>query len=374
MGGVEEFRGVQLAADLVNLSGGVRGRPVRLASAPADSADAAPSAVARVAEAGATVVVGSYGSTISALAARAAAARDLVFWETGAVGEVGAEARPGRRFFRVASTGEALGAAAVSFIQRRLLPRLGGPARPRYGVAYVDDVYGRSVAAGALRAVRESGLPLAGAFPYDLQSVDYGALARRIEAARTDVLVVAAYLGDGIALRRAVVRARVPLVASIGTSSSHCMPAFGQVLGRDAVGLFASDKPDGEVLDPGRLAPEAGRALRWAREEYARRFGEELPAPALSGFAAAWALFRHVLPRAASLSPDDVARAALSVRLPRRSLPDGGGLALVPPGRPEAGSNAEASRVIWEWVRPGERAIVWPPSLATAPLLAVPIS
>src|SRR5207302_134988 len=84
---------------------------------------------------------------------------------------------------------------------------------------------------GELRASR---LPMAATFPYTLRRLDYDALAANIARARPDVLMVAAYLEDGVALRRSLVRARVPLVASIGTSSSYCMPAFGQMLGRQA--------------------------------------------------------------------------------------------------------------------------------------------
>src|SRR5205823_5009775 len=118
-----------------------------------------------------------------------------------------------------------------------------------------------------------SRLPMAAVFPYTLRRLDYDALAARIARARPDVLVVAAYLEDGVALRRSLVRARVPLVASIGTSSSYCMPAFGQLLGRQAVGLFASDKPDGDDLRPDRLLPGAAGELRWRSEE--RRVGKE---------------------------------------------------------------------------------------------------
>lgn len=373
MGGVDEYRGALLAAELINGDGGVGGRPVRLVPRAADSAEAAPGAVKQVVEAGASVVLGSYGSTISLPAAEAASRLDAVFWETGAVGELDAEVAAGKRFFRVVPTGERLGEEAVAFTEEQLLPRLDA-AGARYGVAYVDDVYGRTIGRGAMAEIARRGVRLAGEFPYRLDEVDYDRLARRIERSGTDVLVVAAYLGDGIALRRAMVRAGTPLLASIGTSSSYCMPAFGAALGQDAVGLYASDKPDGEMLDPSALDDEAAAALRWARDEHRRRWGGEMTAPTLSGFASAWALFRHVLPAAETLTPEGIASAARSVRLPEGSLPNGSGLHLAPPGHPQAGSNLRATSVIWEWVRPETRAIVWPPALATSPIVPLPIS
>ena len=48
----------------------------------------------------------------------------------------------------------------------------------RYGVAFVDDLYGRSVAAGALAEIDQRGLPLVGRFGYDARAVDMREFAR----------------------------------------------------------------------------------------------------------------------------------------------------------------------------------------------------
>src|SRR5688572_16763645 len=99
-GGTEEFRGVSLAGTYVNERGGINGRPIRLRLEQADSRDAAPGAIRRLARAGITTVVGSYGSTISRPAAGAATRLGLLFWETGAVGELSMETLQGDRVFR----------------------------------------------------------------------------------------------------------------------------------------------------------------------------------------------------------------------------------------------------------------------------------
>lgn len=368
-GGTEEFHGVSLAAEYANQIGDAQARPILLRLEPADAWDAAPGAVERLVQEGMTVIVGSYGSTISRPAAETASRLGVVFWETGAVGEFGMDTAVGTRVFRFAPTGEVLGRAAVAFVRDELAPRLTRTAPLRYTVAYVDDVYGRAVGGGALTEIRESGLPLAATVPYDLRHTHYVDLASRIAEARTDVLVVAAYLADAVALREAILGAHVPLVANIGTSSSYCMPAFGQLLGPRAVGLFASDKPDSDVLSTDRLSPEAAQALRWARAEYRRRYGEAMSAAALSGFAGGLGLFRYVLPRARALSPEEVARAAREVHLPVGALPNGSGLQFAPAGRPDAGANLAAVNVIWEWIRPNTRAVVWPPTFATHPIM-----
>lgn len=362
-GGIDEYRGVQLAAEYWNAR---PDRDVRLVLEPADSADQAPAAAQRLVDRGVPAILGSYGSTVSKPAADVSQAAGVVFWETGAVGELSMAAATGDKVFRFPPTGARLGSAAVEFAADVLLPKLKEHPRVlRYGVTYVDDVYGRAVGLGALQELRSRGFTVAGSFPYDLVGADYSAIVRRIKAAQVDVLFVSAYLEDGVALRKETVRQRVPLIASVGTSSSYCMHEFGKALGRRAVGLFASDKPDGHVLDPAKLEPEAAEALRWARTTFKTRFDHPMTAPALTGFAGAWALFRHVLPSAETLDPDGIADAARRVNLDIGSLPNGSGLRFGSPGAPGGTDNELATSVIWQWVKPYTRAVVWPPQFAT---------
>jgi branched-chain amino acid transport system substrate-binding protein len=375
VGGTDEYRGVLLAADLVNDDGGVGGRPIEVRSIDVESADAAPGAIDRLRADGVDIVLGSFGSTISAPAASRAAAGGMLFWETGAVGMLPPEAALGVTTFRVTSSGGSLGRSAIAFVADRLAGLLRRDAASlRYAVAFVDDVYGRSVADGAAAELAERGLDDVGDFGYDFRAVDMRRFARRIEAATPDVLFVSAYLDDGIALRKALVAERVPLLANIGTSSSYCMPDFARALGADAVGLFASDKPSAAVLDPSGLRPEAAAALERADAEYRRRWGESMSPHALAGFSGAWALFHDVLPSAATLTPEAVARSAREIDLPSGSLPNGSGLRFGTAGSTEAGDNVLAASVIWEWVARDTAAVVWPPAYATEPVRALSIS
>jgi branched-chain amino acid transport system substrate-binding protein len=368
-GGRDEYRGVQMAVEFADQAGGVNGQRIELDPIDVADGDAAPVAIDTLADRGIRFVVGSYGSTISQPAASEAARRGLLFWETGAVGSMPPAGDGGSLFFRVAPSGATLGKDAVSFIAHRLAPMLRrSPSSLRFGVVNVDDVYGTTVGDGAVTEIHELGLPFAGRASYDPRHLDADRVVGRIAATRPDVLFVAAYLDDGIALRRAMVRERLPLVANIGTSSSYCMPAFGKRLGSDAVGLYASDKLDSEYVDPAGLTPSGRALLERIRDSYEERYGTEMSAAALAGFSSAWALIHVVMPSADDLTPASVAAAAARTRLPIGALPNGSGLAFGPPGTPQAGANLRAMSVIWEWVAPGKRAVVWPPRFATAPV------
>jgi len=371
MGGIDEYHGVRVAAELANQEGGVGGRPIVLDQVDVPEADAAPGAIKALADRGVDLVLGSYGSTISSPAAAAAAGRGSLFWETGAVGKL-AGPGGGDLVFRVAPTGGLLGRGAIRFVADELAPKLRRPAASlRFAIAAVDDVYGKAVADGARAELRERGLRAVADVTYDPRRYHPAKVVREVAAGRPDVLFVVAYLEDGVALRRQQVRQHLPLLASIGTSSSYCMPEFGALLGRDAVGLFASDKPDTHGINPAGLAPEARALLDRADTAYRQANGHSMSAAALAGFSGAWALFRHVLPAAASLAPADVAAAARTARVASGGLPNGSGLEFAPAGGPDAGANLRAASVIWEWTEVNRREVTWPPQFATAPIAAI---
>jgi branched-chain amino acid transport system substrate-binding protein len=364
-GGLDEFHGVQIAADMVNAAGGVDGTPIRLVPVDAPASTAAAPAVALLNQQGVRFVVGSYGSTISEPAATAAARDGMLFWETGAVGMLAAPDR-GSLVFRVAPSGATLGKAAISFIATVVARRLHrDPRTLRFAMTNVNDLYGNEVADGAVAELRNRHMDLVGRFPYDEHTLNPDPLARKIASVHPDVLFASAYVDDGVAVRRALVRQHVHLLAAIGSSSSYCMPAFGRQLGPDAVGLFASDKPDAGVLDPASLDDTARLLLSRANDRYRARFHASMDAPALAGFSAAWALFRWAMPKASSLSPAAVGAAAMTLHVPMGGLPNGSGIEFGAPGTAQPGQNLRAASVIWEWVSVDHRVVVWPPRFAT---------
>jgi branched-chain amino acid transport system substrate-binding protein len=404
-GGLSEERGVELAALWVNQHGGIRGRPISLDEQDVPTAESVPSAMAQLQRQHIRLVVGTHGSTMSAVAAEVAQQQHMLIWETGAVGDLdmddgavdaggagsssygssgsgsgaGGDWSPaavtgpspvtgmGTSFFRMAPQGASLGRAGIDFVLRQLSPRLPGHPALRVAVAYVDDAYGLAVAQGVIEQVRADRVELAGVYPYPEYGADFTALASAIKRSGANVLYASSYLADGEALRRATIAQHVALAASVGTSSSYCLQAFGDQLQAAAVGLFASDKAAAYSINPDGLLPEGRLTLRWAEAQWQRRYGGQMDAYATSGFANAYALFAHVLQASASLTPDSVAAAARTVRLPMGTLADGSGLDF-PARGPEVGENQAAASVIWEWVAPGKEVVVWPRAFATHPV------
>jgi hypothetical protein len=281
----------------------------------------------------------------------------------------------GRLVFRVAPSGATLGRDAIAFMASVVAKRLHrDPRSLRFVVTNVDDLYGNEVANGAVKELHRTHFHLVGRFPYDAHTLRPDVLARRIAAVHPDILFASAYVEDGVAVRRALVRDHVHLMAAIGSSSSYCMPAFGRRLGADAVGLFASDKPDAGVLDPASLTDGGRLLLARANDRYRARFHTSMSAPALAGFSAAWALFRWTMPKASTLTPAAVGDAAQHLLVPQGGLPNGSGVAFGAPGSAQPGQNLRAASVIWEWVNVDHRVVVWPPRFATWKPTVLPLA
>jgi branched-chain amino acid transport system substrate-binding protein len=390
-GGLAEERGVELAADYVNEHGGIDGRALKLDVIDVPTAESVPSAMATLQARHIRIVVGTHGSTMSAVAAQQAEQRHQLVWETGAVGnlETGGSsgsdsdwstgntgpapvAGMGKSFLRMSPQGASLGRAGIDFVLTELAPKLQVRSSLKVAVAYVEDAYGEAVAQGVTDQIRADHVDLAGVFPYPEYGADFARIADAIKRSGANVLYASSYLADGEALRRATISDHVPLVASVGTSSSYCLPEFGDELQGSAVGLFASDKAAAYSINPKGLLPEGQSTLSWAQSAWAQRYETPMDAYATSGFANAYALFAHVLRAAHGLTPQAVIDAATHTKLALGSLADGSGMDFRPSGT-DQGENQAAASVIWEWVAPGKEVVVWPPAFATQPVEILPI-
>src|SRR5262249_42025783 len=138
----------------------------------------------------------------------------------------------------------------------------------------------------------EHGMTVVDRIDYDPRRLDADAVVLRLADDRPDYVWDVSYIDDGIALWRAVLAHGVPLRAATGTRSAFCLPQ-----GRQAIGVYAADKPDGAAVPPALLQPAARDLLAAAQAAYARRAGgQAMTIPAVAGFVGGWTLFHGVLP------------------------------------------------------------------------------
>ena len=400
-----ELAGVQIAVDLVNADGGIAGRRVALEVRDLGSRAEAGAVMAGLRDEGVEIVIGAYDSDLSIAASEAANEAGLLYWESGAV----ADRLTGRGLpmvFRVGASGAKLGSNSATFAATELAGRLGkAVGELRIALAVADDDYASSVADAAEATARAQGLPVVLRRSYNLALPSWPAVMADLAAARPDVIILASHIPDGIAFRQAMVDSGLKVGALIGSTMAECDPDFAGELGADAIGIFASDRPTAGFR-PAALHPEAADAYArfataWARvaaesggtgdaSSGAGRYDDaeyvihgpaedataEESEEALSGFAATWALLRHVLPSALAdgdaLQATAVAAAARAVDLPDGTLPNGAGLRFSSdPG--SLGQNERAAAVMWQWTAERTYSFVWPATYATAEIEFVPL-
>jgi len=367
-GGREELGGVQAALDVARARGVAGAGRVELRVIDVQTPDQARAAVDRLIDTDhASLIIGTYGSTLSEVAAARADERRVVYWETGAVAD---SVMTGRSYvFRTVATGGTLGRMAVRFTQDVLLAGAGlSPAAARVAIVSVDDVYGASVADAEEAGARAAGMQVAVRVRYDPHAFSPDAVADQVAAIRPDYLFDVSYLDDGIAIWRGLLDRRVPLRGAVGTSSAFCMKDFGERLAGQAVGLYAADKPDGSVA-PEALTPATRQLLDAARRAYTTRTRDpELPIPAVAGFVGGWVLFHDVLPAVhGAMTSDAIRTAAYAVDVPAGQEINGGGVKFSPPGSPDAGQNQRTVSVVGQWQAVETMRIVFPSPFAIAP-------
>jgi len=366
-GGREELAGVQAALQVAESSGALH-RQVQLRVIDAVTPGAASAAVDRlVNQDHVPAILGTYGSTLSAAASTRAEQLKTIYWETGAVADPITAQR--KYVFRTVATGSSLGREAVTFTHDVLIPK-SGLKSPRVVVVQVDDVYGHSVGGGEADLARQLGIDVVDVITYNPNAFDPETLAGRIASDRADFLWDVSYLNDGVAIWQAIVSLKVPLLAAVGTSSAFCMPDFGRLLGRDAIGVFAADKPDASI-SPAALSP-AGRDLSArARAAYARFNHTAMSIPAVAGFVGGWTLFNNVLADiSGTITPDAIRTVALGVDVPVGDSINGGGVRFGPDGSLAEGQNTRSAAVVGQWQGVQNMQIVYPAAYATSkPLL-----
>lgn len=367
----QEYQGVEIARDMANRAGGIDGMPVQLDARELDDPSAAPAAVASLRDDGVPVVIGTYSSALSVPASAAAAAAGLTYWEAGAVADrVTGRALPS--IFRVGASGANLGANSATFAATVIAPRLSLPvAATRVSIVLEDDDYGHSVGDSAATQARAQGMDVVSTTTYDAHRPDWPAVLAAVASARPDVLILASYIPDGVAFRRAMLAAHLHVGALIGSTMAECGPDFGNELGADAVGVFASDRPT-RGFNPDVLSPSARQTYQEFSAAWQQATGTAPTEEGLAGFTAAWALFAEVLPHAAHLDPASIAATARAVDIPRGGLPNGAGLQFSSDPA-MLGQNTRAAAVIWQWQSVRHSVTVWPPVDATGSPELIPL-
>lgn len=279
--GNDGIAGARLAAEAVNVAGGVNGHPLVLDSMPGlfgTSAERAIDAARRLAgDPSVLAVVGHSNSNSSLAASQVYNAQHVVQIAPTTSTPLYSEAGP--YSFRLVASDVHQGA----FLAARVLAR---QPRDRVAVLYVNDDYGRSLHRALVARLHDGGLTPVYDAPYseDGPFTDAGVIARSLAGARPGLLVWLGRAERYVALRDSL-EARLPGLA-----------------------VLASDGFGGPTV-------EAGPPQRFHGVSYVRMVDLSQPAPATRRFVDGYRALLHSMPTdQAALSYDAVTLLAEAMR------------------------------------------------------------
>ena len=346
--GQESFNGATVAADIVNEKGGLWGKQIEWVKGDGvDPKKAMTECERLISVQGIKLIFGTYSSSRSYAASEVAERNRAIYWEQGAIADPITE-RGFKYLFRTCPRASQFGVMAVDFAKEVVAPKLGiDPKALKVAIMFEDSLYGTTVGSSAAQYALKQGIQVLATDSYSLKTVDLSPVVMRFKAREPDVIIATSYLQDGLLFWRQAKEADLNVKAFIGTGACHGMPDWAKTFGDEANYIFNIDPAIG--INPDVLSPNTKAVLKEFQEKFNKKFGH-LPATHASlGFVGAQVLFEEVLPKAGSLDPEAVRKAALEVDIPKGNTIFGFGVKFAPPAHPAAGQNLLAHPALMQW-------------------------
>jgi len=182
---------------------------------------------------------------------------------------------------------------------------------------------------------------------YSHKTVDLSPVVMRFKARKPDVIIATSYLEDGLLFWRQAKEGDLNVKAFIVTGAAHGMPDWAKTFGDEANYIFNIDPAIG--INPKVLNPQTKAVLKEFQERFKEKFGHFPATHASLGFVGARVLFEKVLPRAGSLDPEAIRKAAVQVDVPKGGTIFGFGVKFAPPVHHAAGQNLLAHPALMQW-------------------------
>jgi branched-chain amino acid transport system substrate-binding protein len=373
--GNECYTAMEIARDMINEKGGVKGKKVAFVRGDAPDPSAGKSEADRIiTQEGVTIITGTYASPLGISISAEAERHGVIHWESIAASDIITK-RGYKHVFQVGAAASRYGAAAIDFTKDELAKMLGKkPEELRVALLWENRAFGTAVGKGVRTRAAEAGITPVYDESYDQFATDMTPLVEKLKNAKADVLIAISFINDTILFHRKAKELNFNVPAIVGVSAGHSVPDLKDSLGTAVNGIFVSDVP--ALVNPKALRPEVQAAAEEFNKRYEKRQHRVPAGHAVASFAALWTLFNDVLPKAKSMEPEDIRAAALSMDLPPGSLINGSGLKFsnfdLASDPKDAGQNLASAIGVWQWQDLAARQ-VYPVPLAIADPAMVPL-
>lgn len=363
--GTEALAGDQIAVDMVNEQGGVKGNKIVLVTADATNPAVATNEARRlVTRENVKLLTGTYGSSISLAIAAVANQFNVAYWEGAAVSDE-LTSRGYKYVFRMNDNASAMSAGLVQATVDLFAPKIGKPLKDlKITMIHEDSAFGTSIAKTFEAQIKQKGGSVT-LEPYPAATQDLSPLVLRVKQSNPDVLVATQYFNDAILFWRQARNHDYNPRYFVAIGAGQATPDYYKGVGKDGEGVLLADVPS--RIKPEALVPEARKMQEEFFKRYEAKMGKAPASHATRHFSAMYTLLTKVLPAAGSLDPEAIRKAVLALDEPIGSTILGFGLKFA-----ENGQNERAFNVILQW-QDGKLVSVWPQRFAVAQPVAVPL-
>lgn len=364
--GNQNFQGVEIAVDLLNDRGGIKGRKIALFKGDGHNPQAAISETNRLAaREGVRVFLGSSTSAVGMVASQEAERNGAFYWEGMAVAN-GFTERQFKNVFRVGLNAGGLGQPAPLYVGEVLAALLKkAPKDCRIAVIAEDSAFGVDVSTAAVQEAKKLGIAVVLHELYSAKTTDLSPLVLKLRSLAPDAIVATQFINDAVLLQRQMKEMRYRPPAFIGTSAGHSTLSFAEAIGDDVNGIFSSSYP--MEANPASLSA----TTKSDRDEFVKRYQAKykvVPAVQESlGFVVGMSLIRDIIGHAKSEAAGDLREAALKADIPVGTYINGWGMKF-----DEKGQNSRAFGSVVQWQ--GRRMVpVFPAASKMAEPILVPL-
>lgn len=365
--GTEALAGDQIAVDMVNERGGVKGHKIVLLTADATSPAVATNEARRlVTRENVKFLTGTYGSSISLAIAAVANQFNIPYWEGAAVSDE-LTARGYKYVFRMNDNASAMSGGLVQAVVELFAPKIGKPVKDlKIAMIHEDSAFGTSIAKTFETQIKQKGGSVALMEPYAASAQDLSPLVLRLKQVSPDVLVATQYFNDAILFWRQARNQDYNPRYFVAIGAGQSTPDYYKGVGKDGEGVLLADVPSSGVK-PEALVPEARKLQEEFFKRYQAKMGKPPASHATRHFSAMHTLLTRILPAAGSLEPDAIRKAITALDDPVGTTILGFGLKFA-----ENGQNERAFNVILQWQN-GKLVTVWPKRFAVGEPMLVPL-
>ena len=346
--GVNSRNGIELVADAINASGGIKalgGAKINLVVSDATSNPSTASAVAQrlITQNELTAILGAFVSSLTLAISEVTARADIPFLTQSFADEI--TGRGLESVFQVTAKATVIGRAQVNYTLA--IAEAAGSKIEKIAIMYEDTAYGIAQSRGLRRAGKDANVEVVMDEPYPLGITDATPLIDKLRASGAQAVFPMSYLNDSIFIIRSMRQQRMTM-PTIGGAGGYIIPDFEKGLGEFAEGVLSISPTNYD------LAPALTDTFR-------KRFGYFMVHEAIESAVALYVLVQAI-ERAKSAKPKAVTEALHGGRF------EGGWTKAMSGGAvqfDQTGLNTLLVPIMVQW-RKKELVTVWPKDFAKA--------